>query len=81
MIYLTDHIIVFHHFSRYTDYEKRNSRFYIKKNAEYIPDNFDDEISFAILFKWDERRISLFINKELFTTWNIRNKKLKLLDL
>ena len=42
---------------------------------------FDDEISFAILFKWDERRISLFINKELFTTWNIRNKKLKLLDL
>jgi hypothetical protein len=42
---------------------------------------FDDEISFAILFKWDGRRISLFINKELFTTWNIRNKKLKLLDL
>ena len=42
---------------------------------------FDDEISFAILFKWDGRRISLFINKELFTIWNIRNKKLKLLDL
>lgn len=42
---------------------------------------FDDEISFAILFKWDGRKISLFINKELFTIWNIRNKKLKLLDL
>jgi hypothetical protein len=42
---------------------------------------FDDEISFAILFKWDGRRISLFINKELFSTWNIRNKKLKILDL
>ena len=49
MIYLTDHIIVFHHFSRYTDYEKRNSRFYIKENAEYIPDNFDDEISLGII--------------------------------
>lgn len=42
---------------------------------------FDDEISFAILFKWDGRRISLFINKELFTTWNVRDKKLKLLNI
>lgn len=49
MIYLTDHIIVFHHFSKYTDYEKRNNRFYIKENKEYIPDNFDDEISLGII--------------------------------
>ncbi|MFA9379212.1 MAG: MBL fold metallo-hydrolase [Lachnotalea sp.] len=49
MIYLTDHIIIFHHFSKYTDYEERNSRFYIKENVEYIPDNFDDEISLGII--------------------------------
>jgi len=49
MIYLTDHIIVFHHFSKYTDYEKRNNRFYVKENTEYIPDNFDDEISLGII--------------------------------
>lgn len=49
MIYLTDHIIVFHHFSRHTGYEKRNSRFFIKENSEYIPDNFDDEISLGII--------------------------------
>ncbi|MFA9465720.1 MAG: MBL fold metallo-hydrolase [Velocimicrobium sp.] len=49
MIYLTDHIIVFHHFSRYTDYEKRNSRFYIKENAKYLPDYFNDEISLGII--------------------------------
>jgi 7,8-dihydropterin-6-yl-methyl-4-(beta-D-ribofuranosyl)aminobenzene 5'-phosphate synthase len=48
-IYLTDHIIVFHHFSRYTDYEKRNSRFYIKETAEFIPDSFNDEISLGII--------------------------------
>ena len=49
MIYLTAHIVVFHHFSRYTEYEKRNSRFYIKENSEYIPDNFNDEISLGII--------------------------------
>lgn len=49
MLYLTDHIIVFHHFSRFTDYEKRNSRFYIKEHGEYIPDDFDDEISLGII--------------------------------
>ena len=49
MIYLTKHIIIFHHFSRYTDYEKRNSRFCLKENADYIPDNFDDEISLGII--------------------------------
>jgi len=48
MIYLTDNIIVFHHFFRYTEYEKRNNRFFIKENTEYSPDNFDDEISMGI---------------------------------
>jgi 7,8-dihydropterin-6-yl-methyl-4-(beta-D-ribofuranosyl)aminobenzene 5'-phosphate synthase len=49
MTYLTDHIVVFHHFSRHTDYEKRNERFFIKENSNYIPDNFEDEISLGII--------------------------------
>ncbi len=49
MMYLTDHIIVFHHFSKYTEYEKRNNKFFIKENVEYSPDNFDDEISLGII--------------------------------
>lgn len=49
MIYLTDNIIIFHHFSRFTDYETRNSRFFIKENAEFIPDDFFDEISLGII--------------------------------
>ena len=49
MIYLTEHIIVFHHFMKYTDSEKRNNRFFIKENTEYIPDDFEDEISLGIV--------------------------------
>lgn len=49
MIYLTEHIIVFHHFIKHTDYEKRNSRFFIKENTKYIPDDFEDEISLGIV--------------------------------
>lgn len=51
MTYLTDRIIIFHHFTRYTEYEKRNNRFYIKEIGEYIPDDFDDEISMGIITK------------------------------
>ena len=49
MIYLTDNIIIFHHFSRFTDYEKRNSRFFVIENAGFIPDDFADEISLGII--------------------------------
>jgi len=49
MLYLTEHVVIFHHFSRHTDYEKRNSRFYIKENDTYLPDDFDDEISLGII--------------------------------
>lgn len=51
MVYLTDHILVFHHYIRHTDYEKRNSKFFIKENTAYIPDDFDDEISLGIITK------------------------------
>ena len=47
--YLTDHLIVFHHFSRYTNYEVRNRRFFIKENSKFMPDDFDDEISLGII--------------------------------
>ena len=36
-------------FSIHTYYEKRNSRFYIKENDTYLPDDFDDEISLGII--------------------------------
>ena len=51
VVYLTEKIIVFHHFSRDTDYEKRNNRFFIKEHEEYIPDNFDDEIALGMITK------------------------------
>ncbi|WP_318064267.1 MBL fold metallo-hydrolase [Clostridium boliviensis] len=49
MVYLTEHIMVFHHFMKHTDYEKRNNRFFIKENTKYIPDDFEDEISLGIV--------------------------------
>lgn len=49
MIYLTENIIIFHHFSRYTEYENRNSKFFIKENSEFIPDDFVDEILLGII--------------------------------
>lgn len=35
-------------FTRTTDFEKINKRFYIYKNNEYIPDTFSDEISLVL---------------------------------
>lgn len=47
--YLTENIIVFHHFKRSNDFEKRNNNFFIKENSSYIPDEFDDEICLGIV--------------------------------
>ena len=49
--YLSENLIIFHHFSKITDYEKRNSRFFVKENNDYISDDFMDEISLAIVTK------------------------------
>lgn len=49
--YLSEHIIVFHHFKQSNDFEKRNSKFFFKENSTYLPDEFDDEISIGILTK------------------------------
>ncbi|RDU25015.1 MBL fold metallo-hydrolase [Anaerosacchariphilus polymeriproducens] len=45
---LTEHTFIFHHFRRNNDFEQRNSKFFIKVNSSYIPDDFDDEISLGI---------------------------------
>lgn len=49
MVFLTEHMIVFHHFRKYTDYEKRNSKFFIKDEVAYLPDDFEDEICLGII--------------------------------
>ncbi len=47
--YLSEHIIIFHHFKRSNDFEKMNSKFFLKEKSAYIPDEFDDEISLGIV--------------------------------
>lgn len=47
--YLTDHIMIFHHFSNYTDYELRNNKFFVKENDTFLPDDFADEIALGIM--------------------------------
>lgn len=49
--YLTETILLFHHFKRHTDFEKRNPKFYIKKEDSYIPDDFCDEVTLGITTK------------------------------
>lgn len=49
IVYLTEHIIVFHHFKQSNDFEKRNSKFFYKENSHYSADEFDDEISLGIV--------------------------------
>lgn len=46
--YLTDHLILFHHFKRSNDFEYHNSKFFVREKGSYQPDTFEDEISFGI---------------------------------
>lgn len=48
VFYLTDSIMVFHHFPKGNDFEKRNENFYVKKNKVYVHDDFEDEIVLGI---------------------------------
>lgn len=48
IVYLTEHIMAFHHFKQSNDFEKRNSKFFYKENKNYFPDEFDDEICLGI---------------------------------
>lgn len=48
IFYITDTIMVFHHFLRKNDFEKRNEKFYTMENNLSIHDDFDDEIVLGI---------------------------------
>ena len=49
--YLNEKIIIFHNFNRFTNYEKRNEKFFIKMQDEFIHDDFKDEIVIGIITK------------------------------
>lgn len=49
IVYLTEHILIFHHFHKSNDFEKRSGKFFIKDKYSYIPDKFDDEIALGII--------------------------------
>ncbi len=49
IFYITDKIMVFHHFARNNDFENRNEKFYIIENNISTHDDFDDEIALAII--------------------------------
>lgn len=47
--YITDTIMVFHHFKRTNDFEKRNEKFFIMEKNLCTYDDFDDEIVLGIV--------------------------------
>lgn len=47
--YLTDKIIIFHNFTRYTNFEPINDKFWCIRDQEYDVDEFRDEIVLGIL--------------------------------
>lgn len=47
--FLTKKIILFHNFNTFTNYEKINKKFFIKKQNEFIPDDFKDEMAMGII--------------------------------
>lgn len=49
ILYIDGRVMVFHHFFRNNDFEKRNEKFYIKRNKLTIHDDFDDEIVLGIV--------------------------------
>ena len=48
IFYITDTIMLFHHFLRKNDFEKKNENFYIMENNLSMHDDFDDEIVLGI---------------------------------
>lgn len=48
IFYISDRIMVFHHFLRKNDFEKRNDKFYILEKNFVTHDDFDDEIVLGI---------------------------------
>jgi len=48
VVYLTEKIMVFHHFLSKNDFEKRNENFYVMEKGLYVHDDFGDEIALGI---------------------------------
>ncbi len=49
ILYINGRVMFFHHFFRDNDFEKRNEKFYTKRNNLTIHDDFDDEIVLGIV--------------------------------
>lgn len=47
--YLSDQIMLFHHFQRSSEFEHKNDQLVIKKKSGYIVDEFEDEIVLGIV--------------------------------
>jgi Metal-dependent hydrolases of the beta-lactamase superfamily II len=48
IFYIAEDVMVFSNFERTNDFEILNKKFYIKKNHEYVLDDFSDEIALGI---------------------------------
>ena len=48
---ISEHLLLFKNFSRVTEYEKPNPKFYVKDDQNYIQDLFPDEIALGIITK------------------------------
>ncbi|MBO5177721.1 MAG: MBL fold metallo-hydrolase [Lachnospiraceae bacterium] len=48
---ISEQLLLFKNFSRMTEYEKPNPKFYVKDAQNYIPDLFPDEIALGIITK------------------------------
>ena len=48
VVYLTEKIMVFHHFLSKNDFEKRNEKFYVMEKGLYVHDDFGEEIALGI---------------------------------
>lgn len=51
IFYIAEDVMVFSNFERTNDFEILNKKFYIKKNHEYVNDDFSDEIALGIKYE------------------------------
>mgnify|MGYP001199820156 FL=1 len=51
IFYISENIMVFHHFTRRNNFEKRNDKFFIVEKDLIIHDDFDDEIVLGVVTK------------------------------
>ncbi len=51
ILHISEHIMIFHHFHKITEFENTNSKFLFKENATYRTDDFADEIAIGVVTK------------------------------